>query len=133
MVRQRKTRTVAVIPPSDNAITALPTDDKSNIDRVGNIEQKEEAARLAGLTRLELVTKIKEMLVATKVVFDSFGKGYDEPDNAIRAKGVELGLKYFGDLKEFQPAGGSVTHNKVVYQWLTVNNNSPEVLNVRRD
>lgn len=34
----------------------------------------------------------------------------DEPDMAMMAKGVELALKAFGDLKEFDKAG-SVTNN----------------------
>lgn len=102
----------------------------TDIDRVGSIEQKEIALSLANLKRVEVYRRIKEMLDAVKVVERDPVGGVvtteEEPDMVMRAKGVELALKAFGDLKEFERVGGNVTHNKVVYQWLNVQNNTEQ-------
>lgn len=79
------------------------------IERVGDVGQKEIALDAAGLKRVRVYAEIKRMLEAVKVVEKMNSDGTitrsDEPDNAIRAKGVELALKAFGDLKEFDKAG----------------------------
>ena len=88
-------------------------EENKEIDRVGSVEQKELALDKAGLKRVEVYRRIKEMLDAGKEVDELFeGKIVTTivPDMAMRAKGVELALKAFGDLKEFDKAG-SVTNN----------------------
>lgn len=93
------------------------TDD---IDRVGNISQKELALSTSGVTRRKVYEEIGGMLRAVKKVERVDGGMVvtsEEPDMVMRARGVELALKAFGDLKEFERVGGNVTHNTVVYQW----------------
>ena len=83
------------------------------IDRVGDVGQKEFALDKAGLKRVEVYRRIKEMMDAVDVK-EVLSQGMlvktEVPNIAIRAKGVELALKAFGDLKEFDKAG-SVTNN----------------------
>ena len=103
--------------PKKNNLVTL---EKPDIDRVSSIEQKELALSSVGVTREKVYREIKGMLEAVKVreeLRDGEVVSIDEPDMAIRAKGVELALKAFGDLKEFDRAVNSVTHNKVIYQW----------------
>ena len=106
-------------------------------DKVGNVEQKERNLAAANITRLYTYKKIYEMMNAVKRVTaeDLDGKMVvlsEEPDMAIRAKGVEMALKCFGDLKEFERVvNGNVTNNTVIYKWgdvKTVNNNDVQVI-----
>lgn len=108
--------------PKKNSEVLVPVD---KIDRVGNIEQKELALSSANLKRIGVYRRIKEMLDAVEVreeIHDGQIKKIEEPDMSMRARGVELALKAFGDLKEFDRAVNNVTHNKVVYQWLAMDN-----------
>lgn len=101
----------------------------NDIDRVGNISQKELALSTSGVTRRKVYEEIGGMLRAVKKVERVDGGVVvtsEEPDMVMRARGVELALKAFGDLKEFERVGGNVTHNKVVYQWLNVQNNAEQ-------
>lgn len=113
-------------------------DVNDEIDRVGNISQKELALSISGVTRRRVYEEIGGMLRAMKKV-DRMNGGViveeEEPDMVMRARGVELALKAFGDLKEFERVGGNVTHNTVVYQWkdsptVVQNNISPDSSNI---
>lgn len=86
---------------------------EKEMERVGDVGQKELALSTAGLKRVAVYRRIKEMLDAVKVsekLVDGCIEQVEEPDMVMRAKGVELALKAFGDLKEFDKAG-SVTNN----------------------
>lgn len=114
----------------DKKIDRVSSVDRSvnnNIDKVANVEQKERAMAEAGVTRVRVYKKINELLNAVKVV-EELKDGQvvltEVPDVTANAKGAELALKAFNDLKEFQAAVGT-THNKVVYQWLNVNTVAP--------
>ncbi len=101
-----------------------PINPEKIIDRVANIEQKELALSTSGVTRQRVYDEISLMLKAVKkkeILKDGVLSVEEEPDMTVRSKGVELALKAFGDLKEFERAVNT-THNKVVYQWLQVNN-----------
>ena len=88
-------------------------EENKEIDRVGDVGQKELALSKAELRRIDVYRRIKEMLDAVDVK-EVLSQGMlvktEVPNIAIRAKGVELALKAFGDLKEFDKAG-SVTNN----------------------
>lgn len=152
MGRPKKNIVTAVIPVAENAggnLLEKNPKKKSEVgdgslitafdgDRVGNVEQKERNLAAANITRLYTYKKIYEMMNAVKRVTaeDLDGKLIvlsEEPDMAIRAKGVELAMKAFGDLKEFERVvNGNVTNNTVIYKWgdvKTVNNNDVQVIN----
>lgn len=81
---------------------------EKEIDRVGDVGQKELALDKAGLKRVEVYRRIKEMLDAVTVeetLEDGMVVKTEVPNMVMRAKGVELALKAFGDLKEFDKAG----------------------------
>lgn len=93
-----------------NELRTIP---KVEIDRVGDVGQKELALSKADLRRIDVYRRIREMVNAVKSVekiVNGCVEKVDEPDMAMRARGVELALKAFGDLKEFDKAG-SVTNN----------------------
>lgn len=95
------------------------------IDKIASVEQKEIAMAEAGVTRVKTYKVINNLLTATKTVEilkDGEIIKTEVPDVQANAKGAELALKAFNDLKEFERTAG-VTHNKVVYQWLNVSNN----------
>lgn len=86
---------------------------EKEMDRVGDVGQKELALSKADLRRIDVYRRIREMVDAVKSVekiVNGCVEKVDEPDMVMRAKGVELALKAFGDLKEFDKAG-SVTNN----------------------
>lgn len=94
---------------------------KEDIDRVGNISQKELALNKAGATRELKARVIRKLLEAKKEVLKRTVDGVEEremvDDLVLQAKGVELLSKELGDSKELEKAVGSVTHNTVIYQW----------------
>lgn len=87
---------------------------KVDIDRVGDVGQKEMALAKAGATRKLWAEKIVLLLNATKTTekLGSDGTMIIDivPDLDKVAKGLDLLGKAFGDLKEFDKAG-SVTNN----------------------
>lgn len=100
--------------------TALP-DLPATADRVNNIIHKETAMYKAGVTRNKVYGVINDLLSAEDV-----SRSYDKELGWVetrvanvekRAKGAELALKAFGDLKEMNRIEGNVTHNTVIYKW----------------
>lgn len=85
---------------------SLTTNDvPSTIDRVNNINQKEESLYKAGVTRRRTYEVIGELLNAVKKISgtDDFGMPTmsEEPDLQRRKEGAELAMRAFGDSKEF--------------------------------
>lgn len=96
------TSSVGGVPSAD----FLPSSDiPPTIDRVNNINQKEESLYRAGVTRRKVYERIGELLNATKRVvgYDSRGMEVvsEEPDLGRRKEGAELAMRAFGDSKEF--------------------------------
>ncbi len=87
--------------PITSSVEELPT----TIDRVNNINQKEESLYKAGVTRRRTYEVIGELLNAVKKISgtDDFGMPTmsEEPDLQRRKEGAELAMRAFGDSKEF--------------------------------
>lgn len=90
-------------------------------DRVGNLTQKERAAYKVGVTREKLLASIKDGLEATKmeVVTGEDGRSHARviPDLDKRLKATEMGLKFFGDMKEIQIPGQTTNIKNITYHW----------------
>jgi len=89
--------------PSSDLLTT--NDVPTTIDRVNNINQKEESLYKAGVTRRRTYEVIGELLNAVKKISgtDDFGMPTvsEEPDLQRRKEGAELAMRAFGDSKEF--------------------------------
>ena len=126
IVNTSKPSSVETVFPAVVDKTTLPVEDSKKLpdtaDKVGSVMQKEKSAYEAGLTRRKYISAIVELLEAEDVetVYDQMGRAstVKVPNLEKRAKGAELAGKFFSDYKE-NVAVGNVTHNKVVYQWLT--------------
>lgn len=110
-------------PVVNKPVDKIASDPPILFDKIASVEQKETALKTAGVTRELVYRGIFDGLKAvkkTEKLVDGELITIEEPDETVRLKNRELALKAFGDLKEFQVTG-SVTHNKVVYQWLNIN------------
>lgn len=92
------------------------------IDRVGNVEQRELRLSEAGVSRKKVYVRLMELLDAVKmervVLEDGRVEMVEVADQDRRAKGLEMALRLFGDMKD----------NSVNVQ---VNNNLLDVSEVR--
>lgn len=102
MVKKIKDKEVSSLDGKSEVVVGIP--DGVSIDKVGNVEQKEFRLSEAGVTRRFVYSKLRELLTATRRE-----KSYDEEGNEVwaevsdlvmQARGVEMGLKLFGDMKD---------------------------------
>lgn len=76
-----------------------------DIDRCSDLSQKERALYEAGVTRKRVCEEIMRLLNAVKkveTVEDGVVVTTEEPDLAMRDRGIEKAIKMFGDYKEFE-------------------------------
>lgn len=112
-----------ILPITNNQFPVSPVEDilPPDADRVGNLSQKERAAHKVGLTRGKLLSSIMTGLEATRmeVVTDDDGRQHVRtiPDLDKRLKATEMGLKYFGDMKEIAVTGPVTNIRKIIYTW----------------
>lgn len=118
MGRPKKT----LVPLNNSSVeTAFSPALPDTVDRVNNQLQKETALHTVGATRQKAYQALADALqaeIVSTVLVDGEMVEVREPNHAVRTKASVDILKAFGDMKEFE-AKTSVTHNKVIYQWLT--------------
>lgn len=124
MARIRKASSLQTSQPLQTIVPSVDVGLPESVDRVNNVVHKERALYEAGVTRRKVYENINLLLEAS-VSSREFDKDSREwhvvatPDLERRKQGSELALKAFGDLKEMVKVGDVVTHNKIVYQWLS--------------
>lgn len=109
-----------MVPSEQTSISTLPELPES-ADRINNQLQKETALHTVGASRQKAYQALRDALeaeVVSTVLVDGRMEEKREPNHAVRTKAAVDILKAFGDMKEFE-AKTTVTHNKVVYQWLS--------------
>lgn len=89
--------------PALTSTHSAPSNPPVIIDRINNIQQKEQALFNSGVTRLKLGETISQGLKAVKIkenLVDGKIERVEEPDMPIRLKAAELGLNAYGDLNK---------------------------------